>query len=91
MTVDEAVLVDDSRCSITEVRCNHLRRTQRPLFPTNISGVDAIRDDPTQIDPAPTLSHSIDSSNWFYETSLCSPRTLFSSPEQNLPNIVTQY
>ena len=51
MTVDEAVLVDDSRCSITEVRCNHLRRTQRPLFPTSISGVDAIRDDPAQIDP----------------------------------------
>ena len=37
--------------AVSDVRCNHLRRTQRPLFPTNISGVDAIRDDPTQIDP----------------------------------------
>ena len=54
--------------AVSDVRCNHLRRTQRPLFPTNISGVDAIRDDPTQIDPP---SNSIDSSDWFYETSLC--------------------
>ena len=58
--------------AVSDVRCNHLRRTQRPLFPTNISGVDAIRDDPTQIDPTTDQpSNSIDSSDWFYETSLC--------------------
>ena len=44
--------------AVSDVRCNHLRRTQRPLFPTNISGVDAIRDDPTQIDP--TTDHLTD-------------------------------
>ena len=62
--------------AVSDVRCNHLRRTQRPLFPTNISGVDAIRDDPTQIDPTdqPTLltqatgftrPHFVDPKHWF--------------------------
>ena len=57
----QCLLLDDSCCCCcgsilwSHVLCNHLRRTYRRLFPTNISGVTAARDDPAQIDPQQLL------------------------------------